>query len=232
MPPDNEAMIVPEDEQNPYAAPLPVAGECAANAARASGVDEMSPELLDELQRVANYRQMHKRLRTSGIGSVFFGVIAIAIGVKMLRFSDLNLILVGIGVFLLIEGLWLIVRPAPIGVILDGIALILVGTWNIAVQILNAAAGHPGQGFWPILGIFQILWGASLQSLLSVRKNAPSETGAGIPQANRPDRERHRQIENGQRPRSDRTANQQFLRQANLEGPPASELCGIRRHWA
>ena len=161
MPRNSEPLIISESEQNPYAVPLPIAEAVAAPVARAAGGDEMSPELLDELQRVANYRQMRKRLRASGIGSIFFGVIAIAIGVNMLRYSAaLNLILVAIGVFLLTEGLWLIIRPSPIGVILDGAALMLVGTWNIAVQILNAAAGHHGNGVWPVIGILQIIWGA------------------------------------------------------------------------
>ena len=173
MPRDSEPLIISESEQNPYAAPLPIAEAVAAPVARAAGGDEMSPELLDELQRVANYRQMRKRLRASGIGSIFFGVIAIAIGVNMLRYSALNLILVAIGVFLLTEGLWLIIRPSPIGVILDGAALMLVGTWNIAVQILNAAAGHHGNGVWPVIGILQIIWGrASLRPLPAFRENA------------------------------------------------------------
>ena len=151
----------PENAQalkaNPYAAPQ-LAPDLPAPVAVSPG-GEMSPELLDELQRVANYRQMHKRLRNSGIGSVLFGLWALYIGINGLRYTSINAILVAIGVFLLVEGLWLIIKPAPIGVILDGAALLLVGVWNIGIQILNAVVFHVHSGFWPIIGIIQIAWG-------------------------------------------------------------------------
>jgi hypothetical protein len=109
---------------------------------------------VDELQKASDYRLVRNQLRSSGIGSVIFGVMAIALGISFMEDNPINLILVLIGVFLFIEGIWIIAAPTPTGMIADGIALILVGFWNIGITI----AGGEG-GFFTVLGIFQIGWG-------------------------------------------------------------------------
>ncbi len=174
MPDDAEPVVAQVAEENPYAAPQLSAQAPLPVGSSAGG--EMSSELLDELQRVANYRQMRQRLRRSGTLSVFFGVLAVGLGYGALHVNQLNAILLAIGVFLLVEGAWLIISPAPVGVILDGTGFLLVGIWNIGVAVLNAMAGHFEGGFLPLIGIFQICWG--IQPISAIFSNAARNTGA------------------------------------------------------
>ena len=122
-------------------------------------------EAMEELQRVSNYRMVRKTLRAKAAGSFLFGALALGIGFNGLAFSALNAILVGIGVLLLVDAVWIIAAPKPGVMILDGSAMIVVGVWNIFVTIYNmhlvAMAGH-GAGEPPFflgLGIVQIAWG-------------------------------------------------------------------------
>jgi hypothetical protein len=112
-----------------------------------------------DLQRAANFRSVRKLLRPAGTGSVIFGVIAVFLGGSTMEQSPLNGILALIGVFLLVEGIWIIVAPSPAGMIVDGVALLILGGWNIMVTISNAAQGASGTPFFAVLGIWQIVWG-------------------------------------------------------------------------
>ncbi|MDD5542985.1 MAG: hypothetical protein PHX83_07395 [Acidobacteriia bacterium] len=112
-----------------------------------------------ELQQAADYFAVGKLLRPAGIGSVVFGIVAIALGSSMMSENPINAILAVIGVFLLIEGVWVMAAPAPAGMIVDGIALIVLGIWNIIVTISNASSGASGPHFFAILGLWQVVWG-------------------------------------------------------------------------
>lgn len=112
-----------------------------------------------DLQRAADFRSVRKRLKPAAIGSIIFGVIAVGLGVASLEDSSLNALLVLLGFFLLGEGIWLLVQPTPVGMIVDGIALCLLGVWNILVTVANMQSGAGGPRFFAALGIFQIIWG-------------------------------------------------------------------------
>jgi hypothetical protein len=114
---------------------------------------------LEELQKVSDYRSVRKTLRPAGIGSIIFGILALVMGVILLEDNPLNIVLALIGLFLLIEGIWLTASPTPTGMILDGIALMVLGAWNVLVTIANAAAGSGSTSTVAVLGIFQIWWG-------------------------------------------------------------------------
>jgi len=57
-------------------------------------------------------------------------------------------------------GVWIAVRPSPMGMIFDGIALIMVGLWNgwISYLILSRPGSNPNT-MLPIMSIAQIGWG-------------------------------------------------------------------------
>ncbi|MFB3896660.1 MAG: hypothetical protein ACE14V_10200 [bacterium] len=109
----------------------------------------------EELQRICNYRYVRKTLKPAGIGSIIFGVIAIVMGFTGIADNPINAILGFIGLFLFVEGIWIIFAPKPMGMIVDGIALSILGVWNIMVTIANAANGE-SHGFFAILGLMQI----------------------------------------------------------------------------
>jgi hypothetical protein len=112
-----------------------------------------------ELQKVAEYRRAKRILRAAGIGGIIFGLLALVIGVPLLEQNPINLILVLLGLVLLGEGIWNVALPTAEGVIVDGIALILVGLWNIFVSVLNVAAGATEGAHWGVVALFQIGYG-------------------------------------------------------------------------
>jgi hypothetical protein len=122
-------------------------------------MSEVTPQEIEELQKISNYRSVNKVLRWSAIGSITFGLIAVVSGVISIEENPINLVLALIGVFLLIEGIWLILAPNPKGVIIDGIALFAIGIWNIITTMMNWAAGYTNGVFFYILGFIQIVWG-------------------------------------------------------------------------
>jgi len=112
---------------------------------------------LRNLEGAAVAASVNAFLRSSGIGSLLFGAIATVMGFSMMEDNPINLILALIGIGLFLEGLWLVIDPRPIGLIVDGLALIVLGVWNLAVTLGNARAGGPP--LFAILGVFQIIWG-------------------------------------------------------------------------
>ncbi len=110
---------------------------------------------VEELQNASEYWLMHRTLRPTGIGSIVFGVIALFMGASSMGENSVNAALALIGVFLLVEGIWILVAPSPGGMVADGIALILVGCWNVFVWVLSSGRSE----FFIIMGIWQIVWG-------------------------------------------------------------------------
>ena len=99
-----------------------------------------------ELQEACDRRSVRNSLRGAGIGSIIWGVIAVAMGVSFAHENPVNIILVYLGVGLVVEGAIVAIFPRPGGLILDGVTLILVGTWNIGTTLF-------------VLGIMQWMWG-------------------------------------------------------------------------
>src|SRR6266487_1621497 len=94
-----------------------------------------------ELQKVSDYRTVRRSLRISGIFSIFWGLVAITLGVSALRYSFINIFLIIIGLFLITTGILNIIAPTPIGIVIDGIALVTVGLWNIFISLINFSVG-------------------------------------------------------------------------------------------
>lgn len=127
------------------------------------------------LQCVANYRAVRKALRPAGIGSIVFGLIAVLLGAAGIQQNPVNAILAIIGLFLVVEGSWLLVKPKPLGFILDGLALLCLGLWNMFITISNSAPGAQ-PGAFGALGIWQIAWGVRNLQRYSQIKMMPETT--------------------------------------------------------
>jgi hypothetical protein len=114
--------------------------------------------MFSELQKASNFRTVKRSLRSGGIGSIVFGVIAMVVGFGGMDDNPVNAILGIIGVLLFVEGIWLVSDPKPAGMIVDGIALMILGIWNIIITVANSASGG-GTSFFALLGVWQIIWG-------------------------------------------------------------------------
>jgi len=119
----------------------------------------MSPDDSSSLIKAADYKVVNSHLRPASFGSIIFGLIAIVLGASMAKENPINAFLVVIGIFLFIEGIWLLTSPGPKGLVVDGIALIILGVWNILVTFANASSGGESIGFFFVLGVWQIIWG-------------------------------------------------------------------------
>ena len=114
---------------------------------------------LSELKKAVDSRMIQKMLRPAAIGSIVFGVIAVVMGTQGAEDVPINNVLALIGVLLFIEGIWCAAAPQPVGLVVDGIALIILGIWNILVTIANIEAGAQSMSGFILLGIWQISWG-------------------------------------------------------------------------
>jgi len=118
------------------------------------------PDDVEELHLIAEYHTACRALRQMGWGGIVFGIINIGLGIAFtISLGPINALLVLIGLFLLVSGIWCLALPGAEGVISNGIALILVGLWNILVTIGNVAGGENPQFWWAILGVFLIAAG-------------------------------------------------------------------------
>ncbi len=115
---------------------------------------------LSELKKAADSMMIQKMLLPAAIGSIIFGIIAIIIGLERgIDAHPVEIILAFIGMALIIVGTWCAAAPNPLGLRVDGIALIILGGWNILVVILNLSYGVKGMIWFILLGLWQITWG-------------------------------------------------------------------------
>lgn len=108
-------------------------------------------DILD-LQRAASFIMIKRRLKSTGIASIIFGIIAIYIG-TITDSEASRLAISAIGVFLIAEGIWVITNPSPAGILMDCFGFAAVGLWNIATLITASV-----NALWVILGVWQIKW--------------------------------------------------------------------------
>lgn len=124
-----------------------------------------------EMTKAQSFRTLCASLRGAGAGSVIFGLIAIAMGASSFEEVPINGLLVPMGMFLALEGIWLIAKPRPAGLVVDGFALMMIGAWNLFITI---AGGGEASGF-AALGGLQIFWG--IQSIARYKKFAGCNPG-------------------------------------------------------
>lgn len=113
------------------------------------------------LQNASNYKLLRKKLKSAGIGDIIWGIIAIALGIVFMEDYSINAILVLIGLFLLVVGIWLISAPRPTAMIMDSISLLIVGVWNILITLYNINLNSSNSSFYffGVLGVLQIIGG-------------------------------------------------------------------------
>lgn len=115
---------------------------------------------LSELKKAADSRMIQKMLLPAAIGSIIFGIIAIIIGMGGGQDAHpINIILAFIGMALIVVGTWCAAAPNPLGLRVDGIALTILGVWNILVIILNLSYGVKNMSWFILVGLWQITWG-------------------------------------------------------------------------
>ncbi|MGH9455604.1 MAG: hypothetical protein ACRD2O_16720, partial [Terriglobia bacterium] len=108
---------------------------------------------LNELRTACIYRVLRRMLRIGGIESVIFGLWALARGTSLLPANPLGDGLTLIGLFMLLEGIWILAAPGPTGIVLEGITFVVAGLWNLLIS----ATGGPG---WILaLALLQLVWG-------------------------------------------------------------------------
>ena len=127
---------------------------------------------LDGLKKYAEYQSAFKVPTASKIGSIIFGIIALFAGLGSISSNALNVILVGIGVALLAEGVWLIISPSYLGLLVDAITIACIGVWNIVISFVNAQITGSAVTPWSIYGIFQLIWG--ITTIIRFRKYSES----------------------------------------------------------
>jgi hypothetical protein len=108
------------------------------------------------LQHAAEFDLVSRDVRITGIAAALFGALALLLGVM----PPADPLVIGIGGMLALVGLWNLTNPQPLGIALGGIALVFVGLYNIVGTVLAASAGVGSAGVWPVIGFWQIVWGA------------------------------------------------------------------------
>ena len=127
---------------------------------------------LDELKQISEYLTLKNKLKGPAIGSIIFGIIAILGALVTLNLITPVLLLIGF--FLLVEGIWVLVSPQPKGFILEAIVFALVGIFNIGISILEILISGDGASIiWIIVGIVQIGFAINILKLYNRFKEMP-----------------------------------------------------------
>jgi len=114
---------------------------------------------LQQLQLAADEVALNKSLKPAGIGSLIFGALAVWAGWVDWGADPFSLALLLLGLLLLSTGLWQTFSPRPKGLISNGIALILVGIYNVGYTVWQMSVEGEKGFFFLILGFLQVLWG-------------------------------------------------------------------------
>ena len=107
---------------------------------------------IHELRKAANFLMVKNRLRPAGISGIIFGAWALLVAAGSKDNSGLLILLIGL--FLVGSGIYLLVKPSPRGMLLNGIGFALIGLWNIFGFFFRTDANQ----FWLIMGALQLKW--------------------------------------------------------------------------
>jgi hypothetical protein len=125
----------------------------------AAGAESVGDEAW--LRKALVFQGLSRQLRASGIGSLLFGAIAIVLGATTMGQVSINGVLIVLGLLLIAEGVWIMAAPSAAGIAVDGLAVTLIGLWNIGISLsaIGRSAGNSLSGRFLVFGIFQIVWG-------------------------------------------------------------------------
>jgi len=113
-------------------------------------------KLFGETEKVFAYIKELKEIKSRSIWIFIWGIFSLVNGINHLQHSRLNLILIAMGVMMLVQGLAFMLKPRPSGLIAQGVTLIVVGLWNVVINLLPLDIGT-----YFVAGIIQIGFGIS-----------------------------------------------------------------------
>ena len=124
-------------------------------------VIKIAPQL-SVAQELRKLIQDRKTLYTRGEFSIFFGIVLLYSMFSMIsanqgELTTLGAIAMGLGIFLVVEGLVVALSGLTMGFLIDGITICVVGVWNVGTSVI---AGEVNWLFIA-LGLFQLFWGVN-----------------------------------------------------------------------
>ena len=125
--------------------------ECRKKRDFVTTLDDIASDELGKMMDAATFAP-GVRLRAAAAGSMFWGGVAIWMGIRFGESNPLQFILVPLGAILVGEGAYFQARPSAKGLIYDAGALLLLAVWNIAIWV------HDGSPLVLALGLCQIGW--------------------------------------------------------------------------
>lgn len=133
----------------------------------------------DSLQRSFDHMRLWKSMKTSCIASIVLGTLASLFGLAEVTKSRLDIVLVILGAYLAIQGIWRLAAPSLKGLILDGIAMIGIGLFAIAAVAMNTyELDAEGRITIAALSLVQTAWGtrrfAAYKHFSGIKGDKPS----------------------------------------------------------
>jgi hypothetical protein len=113
----------------------------------------------DDLQRAFDFRKLRGHLRSSGIGGIVWGGLAVLVGAVASQNVAGNTMFVVLGLVLMVEGVWLLVAPSIWGLVVDGLLMMAVAMWSTAViaACMPKDTAPPAQV--AVLAVVLFIWG-------------------------------------------------------------------------
>jgi hypothetical protein len=124
------------------------------------------------LQQNADHRSATRLLRNSGGWSIFWGALCLLIAMGTFRFGPFPMSVLAIGCGLLGVGLWLVVAPSPLGMLIDGIMLIGLSLLNLIHSIDRGARPFGGYDSGLYMPVFVITFVAGVFRIVRYRRFA------------------------------------------------------------
>jgi hypothetical protein len=127
-------------------------------------------ENIEELRTAGRYISLRKTLFPGAVGSIVFGGLALSVGAPAFAEDMVSTLLALLGAFLVIEGNLVLVLGSPKLLIVEGIAILLVGATNIFITVSHLMAGSDSGfdiGFF-VLGLIQL--GAAASTMRRYRR--------------------------------------------------------------
>jgi hypothetical protein len=108
---------------------------------------------VNALRAACEHGLLRKMLRGGGVQSVLVGTFALVRGITVTPTTALTKCQAAIGLFLVIEGLLILLAPRPSGLILEGLSFLVVSVWTLVLSAIG------GSTLLAVLAFLQFIWG-------------------------------------------------------------------------
>jgi len=141
-----------------------------------TSLEVQSPQEFDALQQASFYYRMRRFLRSTAWVNLFWGGLTLWVGLVSPRPTFLSTVQAILGALIIIQSFLAIVRPRVSGLLVLTILLLLVGFWNIVINIVfNFVSVYLWINIlWLIIGIVQVRWAYRTYSLYRVFSAQPT----------------------------------------------------------